>query len=198
MYALVANGIATVCSSYRQLQALIALYPYPKFQKVASKEEGRRWLRAHTRRVNSVSFHNYGDTATTGFVTIRYEITEEGISYQLDTRCVGFLKFHAPEGVLVCNKSEEIKVWVTDVRLDDKLIIHHLIAIRRILRMLGEFIDVNVVVPDISVYLALAKYTGKNYMINAVQRDVATRLGAVAVTIQEGGNPDGNEAGEVS
>jgi len=186
MYALVANGIATVCNSYRQLQALISLYPYPKFQKVMTKEEGRHWLRAHARKISSVSFDNYGDTATTGFVTVRYQIGEEGLSYQLDTRLAGFLKFHTEgEKVLVCSRSEEIDIWVTDVVLRDELIVHHVIAIRRVLRMLGEFVDVNIVVPDISVYLALTRYTGRNYEVKAAQRDIAKRLGAVAVTIQE-------------
>jgi hypothetical protein len=59
------------------------------------------------------------------------------------------------------------------------------IAIRRILIILGTIIDVDVIVPDISVYLAATKYTGRNYMIKGLQKDIADRIGGVSFTVRE-------------
>lgn len=185
MYALVANGIATICKNHRQLQALISLYPYPKFQKCNTAEEARRWLREHARGVHSVMFDNYGDTATTGYVTVKYQITKAGVRYDLDTSLVGYIKVHAVDGALVSNFGDMIYVEVSDVKLDDDIIVHHLLAIKRILRILGEFVDVNLVVPDISIYLAIRHYAGSNYIIKSLQHNIEQRLGAVAITIRE-------------
>lgn len=187
MYALVANGIATICSNYRQLQALISLYPYPKFQKCSTMEEARRWLRVHARGIRSVSFDNYGDTATTGYVTVCYRIVPNGICYDLDTRLIGYIKVHAGDGALVRGSRDTIHIEVLDVELDNALIVHHLLAIRRILRILGGFVDVNLVVPDISIYLAIRQYAGKNYVIKGLQHMIAQRLGALSITIREEG-----------
>lgn len=185
MYALVANGIQTICKDYRQLQALTALYPYPKFQKCNSMEEGRKWLRANARRVHSVAFENYGDTAVAGYICIAYEIREQGVAYDLDLRLVGYVKIHAEDGMLIDSRKDSIHIEVNDVELKNELIVHHIIAIKRILRVLGEFVDVNIIVPDISVYLAVTKYTGRNHMIRGLQSDIERRIGAVAVTVRE-------------
>lgn len=51
--------------------------------------------------------------------------------------------------------------------------------------MLGGFVDINLVVPDISIYLAIKQYSGKNYVIKGLQQTIAQRLGAVSITIRE-------------
>ena len=60
-----------------------------------------------------------------------------------------------------------------------------MVAVRRILKILGEYADVDIIVPDISIYLAATKYTGKNYMVRGLQQDIQNRLGAVSFTVRE-------------
>lgn len=39
MFAVVANGIQTICKTQRQLDYILAVYPYPKFKKCYTEEE---------------------------------------------------------------------------------------------------------------------------------------------------------------
>lgn len=185
MYAVVANGLQTICKTQSELESIMLFYPYPKFEKCNSEEEGREWLRAHAREYRSVTFFNYGSTATSGYATIEYFIANNTIYYNIDTSKVGHIKVAQSDKMKMESKPERLKIKIENVMLDDNLISSHIIAITRILKILGEYVDVNIVVPDISIYLAVEKYTGSNYMIKTLKNIIATRLGGVSITIRE-------------
>lgn len=185
MYAFIANGIQTICQSQRQLEILIALYPYPKFQKCSTAEEARKWLRSNQRFFQSTKFSNYGDTALNGYATVTYEIQKDSIFYVVDTTKIGFLRVLSAEDILIDSRKNMLNITYLNMKLNNDLIAHHVIAIRKILRILGKIIDINLCVPDVSIYLAITKYSGSNYIIKGAQHDIAERLGAVAVTIEE-------------
>lgn len=185
MFAVVANGIQRICKTQRQLDFIIAVYPYAKFQKCKDEDEAREWLRRNTRKYNSLRHVKYGNTSTTGYAQIEYFIADDNIYYNIYTSKVGYIRIQADESTKVDSRYDLLKVKICNVKLDDSLINHHVIAIRRILRLLGDFIDVDIIVPDISVFLALTKYSGKNYIIRGAQKEIATRLGGVSLTIKE-------------
>lgn len=184
MYAFVANGIQTICYTQRQLDALLAIYPYPKFTVVRSEEEGRSWLRRHTRGITEVSHEKYGDTAKSGYASVSYEILDDSVDYKIDTSKIGYLRIQSTPGVSVDSRVDKLHIVVDNLKLRDDIIQHHVIAIRRVLKLLGEFIDVDIRVPDISIYLALMKYNGKDYTLRSTQRELASRMGAVSVTVE--------------
>lgn len=186
MYAVVASGLQKICKTQRELDTILALYPYPKFQVVRDEAEGREWLRRHTRILNDFAFDRYGTTARFGYARIRYSIEQGRVIYSIDTHKVGFIKVHSSANVAVDARPDTLRVVVSALSLDDNLIAHHVIAIRRILRVLGEYVDVDIVVPDFSVYLALTKYNGKDYIIRGAQRDIQNRLGGVSITLESG------------
>jgi hypothetical protein len=186
MYALVANGIQAICKTQRKLETMIAIYAYPKFCKCNTEDEARAWIRKHSRPDYANKFSRYGTTSENGYAQVEYFISKECIYYNVDTSRLGFVK--------VCNKgnntsidarSNLIKVKISNIGVDDRSIVSHVIAIRRILIILGTIIDVDVIVPDISVYLAATKYTGRNYMIKGLQKDIADRIGGVSFTVRE-------------
>lgn len=185
MFAVVANGIQTICRTQRQLSSIIAVYPYPKFQKCATEEEAREWLRKNARSINSAIYDKYGNTSVWGFAQIEYFISQNNIYYNIDTRKLGVIRVRPASDVKVDARQELVKVKVCNVRLDDNLIESHVVAVRRILKILGEYADVDIIVPDISIYLAATKYTGKNYMVRGLQQDIQNRLGAVSFTVRE-------------
>lgn len=194
MYAIVASGLQTLCKTKRQLDTIVALYPYPKFQYVRTEEEGRQWLRQHTRLLNDFSFNRYGTTSCVGYMNVEYAIHEDKVEYFIDTRKLGYVKIQGDESTAVDSRPDSIHVVVQGLQLDNELIMHHVIAIRRLLRLVGVYVDVNVVVPDVSVYLAMSKYTGGNYVIRAIQRDIKDRVGGVSVTVKNTGlDEDGGD-----
>ncbi len=186
MYAIVANGIATVCETYKQLQLLTALYPYPKFRKCSTREEAREWIQNHGRGIKSVKFDNYGDTGSYGYVTVWYSIKENSIKYTVDTSRLGYIHLKQDKSLIADTRREKIKAEYLNVSLDNELITSHIGAIKIILGLLGPYVDVNIVVPDMSIYLAITKYTGTNYLIRGIQGLIRERLGAVAITVSEG------------
>ena len=185
MFAVVANGIQAICKTQRQLDCIISIYPYPKFKKCSTEEEAREWLRWNSRKYTSLKHERYGNTSISGYARIEYFIDNVNTYYNIHTERVGYIRVQHESDIRVDSRRDLLKVKVLNSKLNNNLIMHHAIAIRRILRILGQYIDVDIVVPDISVFLALTKYNGNNYMIRGVQKDIATRLGAVSITVKE-------------
>ena len=165
----------------------MSIYPYPKFQKCFSEEEAREWLREHSRVITSEDRELYGNVVCCGYARVEYFIHGGITYYNVYTKRVGYLRIDPTEHISVDNRRELIKIKVKDTVLDDYIIQHHIIAINRILKLIGDFVDVDVVVPDLSIYLAAVKYTGKDYSIRSLQRIISNRLGGFSVTVREKG-----------
>lgn len=185
MFAVVANGMQYICKTPRQLDCICAIYPYPKFKKVRNKDEAYAWLKQNSRSVASSSFSNYGDTAKSGYAVVEYFISDNTIYANIFTENIGFIKIPPTEGVAIDNRTDLIKVKIKNIVLDDMVINHHILAIRRLLKLLGDFVDVNIKLPDMSIYLALTKYRGENYMIQAAQKEIRQRLGGVSFSVNQ-------------
>ena len=184
MYAVVANGIQTICKNQRALNAILAFYPYPKFANVANEEQARRWILAHSRHVKDMGLRKYGDTSVSGYASVQYAIEDGRIVYDIDTSRLGYIKIKGSEDAVIDSRKESLKIIVKGITLDDTVITHHIIAIRKILKLVGSYIDIDFVVPDMSIFLAATKYSGKNYNIIGLQRDIENRYGAVSFTVK--------------
>lgn len=192
MYAFVASGIQTVVRTPGQLESLIAVYPYPKFAKVANEDEARAWIRAHQRIDYGYNIDNYGDTANYGYVDAEYKILTDSVKYHISTDKLGYIRVESSEVVLVDSRQDSLNIVVKGLKLNNDLIAHHVIAIQRLLNIMGEYVDVNVHVPDMSIYLALTKYTGKHPIITSTQKFVKARLGGFAITVKQIGGDCSN------
>lgn len=186
MFAVVANGFQTIVSTTQQLDTILALFPYPKFQKVKDEVEGREWIRANSRLSYKKCITNYGGSSNHGYVEVEYFIHDGSVFYNVITKKIGFLRLSAQDDVFMDSRPELIKVKIPNVNLDDLLIAHHVIAISRMLKMIGPYVDVVFDVPDMSVFLAMTKYTGNNYVIKRTREQVDKRLGEVSYTVVEG------------
>ena len=71
-----------------------------------------------------------------------------------------------------------------NVIVDGDTISGHIIAIYNGIKLLGDFIDVEVVVPDHSVFYAIRSYTGNNRAITRLKDYLKVRLGKVSVTLR--------------
>lgn len=187
MYAFIANGYKGIIESKQTLYIMSSIFPYPKFRKVHSLEEGIKFLERYDRGIIEPRFKNYGDTDKDfGYVTIEYFIDENDLYVTIDTTKVGFIKVsvNTPNDVAVDNRPTTIRIRISNIRLNNDLISDHCVAIQNILELLGDFVDVNLIVPDISIYLALTKYTGDSYVIRDCKEIIERRLGGVSYTIR--------------
>lgn len=186
MFAVVANGIQAICKTQRQLDTILALYTYPKFEKFSNTEDAYKWIRDHSRVQYSSHYNQYGETMGIGFVSVTYSIKNNTIYYHIDTEQFGYLgAVSTDKNVAIRSGRNNMDVIISNIVLDDLKISSHIIAIRRIINILGEYVDVDITVPDMSVYLAITKYRGDNYIIRSLKNDLEKRLGGISFTVKE-------------
>lgn len=186
MYVFIANGYKGIIESKQTLDVLASIYPYPKYRKVRSREDAIRFMARYDRGAVQVSFDNYGNTdKKCGYADIVYVIDNKDLYINIDTSRVGFIRVNPSnfKDTVVDNRFNMVRIKISSINLNNELISDHCVAISSILNILGGFVDVTINIPDISIYLALTKYTGDSYIIKDVQNTIKTRLGGVSLTI---------------
>lgn len=180
MYAFVSNEYRTIVYSQRQLDFLLGVYSYPQFRKVESIADAKKFFNSCNREFINTNLSKYGKTLNVGYLSVEYFIDNNNIYVNIDTKHFGFIKlFNLPSNIKQDSSYDLIKLKICNVALDDSLIAHHCVAIQNILSVLDDYVNVELVLPDISVYLACEKYKGNNFMINRLQGTVAQRPGQV-------------------
>lgn len=187
MYAIIASGKTTICNSQSDLQKIITIYPYAKYKFVENESQALEWIRQNQRGMYGTRVSQFGGTCQSGFIQVEYFIDGENLYYNIDLRKFGRSKVLPDEeaGILVDNREQYIKIKVINTVLNNMLISHHCIAIQRLLYIVGEFVDVDFIVPDMSVYIALTSYKGKDSTIKRIQDYIGNRVGGVSFTVKE-------------
>ena len=185
MYAFVSNEYRAIVKTQRQLDFLLGIYTYPKFRKVTNELEAKKFFNSCNRVFMRTSLNKYGRSSEIGFIKIEYFIDGKNIYVNVYTKKFGFIKLSdLPSNVKQDSSYDLLKLKICNVILDDSLIAHHCLAIINILSLFDSYINVELVVPDISVYLACTKYSGKNYAIKRTQGCLSDRMGNVSYTIK--------------
>lgn len=182
MYAVVAPGLKGVYEDQKTIDRILALYPYTKFRKFQTEEECWRFLARYENNHGIDEIYNYGETFNTHFVTMEYFV-RDSLYYNFRTEKLGYIKVVYPNA-LVENRSNLIKVKLDNIVANNDSIFGHMIAIYHGLKIIGGFIDVNIVVPDHSVFYAVHSYTGNNRVIGRVKDLMRKRQGKVALTLK--------------
>lgn len=178
MYAFLSNEYRTTVYTQRQLDFLISIYSYPQFKKVNSEAEAARWFSEQDRKFIRDTKVRYGRKDKVSYIAVEYFIADNNIYYNIDTSKFGLIKFEEiPSNAVQDVRFDFIKLKLKNVVLNDVLIAHHCIAISNILKILGPYPNIELKLPDISVYLACTKYTGKNFVIQKTKREIRDRFG---------------------
>jgi len=185
MYAFVSNEYRAVVKTQRQLDFLMSIYTYPQFRKVNNELEAKKFFNSCNRDFMKTGLNKYGRPNDIGFIKIEYFINGKNIYVNVFTKNFGFIKLSdLPSNVKQDSSYDLLKLKICNVILDDSLIAHHCIAIVNILSLFDSYINVELVVPDISIYLACTKYNGKNYAIKRMQGALSDRMGSVFYTMK--------------
>lgn len=185
MYAFVGNGFQGIVKTQEALQVLLSLYPYPKFRKQSTEEEARKWLSINSRKYNNFKRDHYGDCCDTGFAKVEYFIYDGCLFYNIFTDKVGRLLVEAKDSdTSILRSPDNIAIKIKDTNLKEQLITHHCIALLKVLTLIGPYIDVDLVLPDMSILLAITAYTGSAYLIRSLQKTIKERIGGVSYTIR--------------
>jgi hypothetical protein len=187
-YGYVGPGIKGVSQDYRAIEKLKAVYPYLKFRKHYSEEQAWLFIGRQGKRQVLENIIKYGNIFNNHYVTVEYFITEDSIYYNILTKRLGYIKLVTDdENVHVENRTELIKVRLSDIYLNKEFISAHAIAIYHILKLLGSYVDVELKVPDHSIYYMLSSYTGNKSSLLRVLKYIDSRKGKIAITVKNNG-----------
>lgn len=183
MYAVIAPGLKGVYSNVSAVNKITALYPYTKFRKFKTEEECWAFLGQHSNKHGLDEVKDFGDTFNKHKVRMEYFIQGTSIYYNYHTQGLGEIRVRSTEA-LIENRLALVKAEITDTVLDPSSISGHIIAIYRGIKLLGDFIDVEVVVPDHSIYYAIRSYSGTNRAITRLANYIESRLGNISITLR--------------
>ena len=160
MYAVVAPGLKGIYEDPKVIDKIMALYPYTKFRKFQTEEEFDK--------------HH---------VVMEYFIRNPNVYFNYDTSKLGTLRL-VKDTAIIENRTNLIKAMIPNLIVDRESISGNIIAIYNGIKLLGDFIDVEVVVPDHSIFYAIRSYTGNNRAIARLKDYLKVRLGKVSVTLR--------------
>lgn len=185
MYAFISNEYRSIVYTQRQLDFLSSIYSYPKFKMVNTMAEANEFFAKNYREFYKPSLNQYGKVDDIGYISIQYFIDGRNIYVNVFTKHFGFIKLsNLPKNVKQDASYDLLKLKICNVILDDSLIAHHCTAISNILSLFDLYINMELILPDVSVYLACTKYKGKNFSIRNLQSVLQARMGVTFYTIK--------------
>lgn len=185
MWAFITDSFRSVVSTQRELEFLIGVYPYATWKKVSDVAEAKRFWAQNEQKYFSTDAIFLGTKDKVGYIRIEYFIANNNIYANIDTRHFGFIKLkNVPKNVIQEASYDMLRLKIQNIVLDDAIISHHCIAILNIMQLFGPYLNMEIMVPDISVYLALTKYTGTNYNIKKMRTKLDGHLGKIYWTIK--------------
>lgn len=183
MYAVIAPGIRGIYQDYKEVEQIRSLYPYAKFRKFRSEEECWTFLDRNENKHGLERITNFGDTFDRARVVMSYIIRPPNLYYNFITKGIGVLRIDSSNSI-VENRNDLIKVQLSNVIVDPEKIRGHIVAIYNGIKLLGDYIDVEVIVPDHSIFYAIHSYTGKDWTISKLNKHIRSRLGNVSITLR--------------
>lgn len=182
MYAVVAPGLCTVYSNWKDVERVSKLYTYPKWKKFSNEEEALQWLKRNAYGRNELGATHYGNTFKSLYIDAKYKILSDSVCYVLDCSRVGTLRFNVPNA-LIEYKGNIVNIRLNNIKLSNTSIAGHMSAIYNMLNIISENFDVDIHVEYYSIFYALVNYSnGLNKYVVLVQNSIRDRLSEVAIS----------------
>ena len=184
MYAVVAPGFNGIYTNWADVERVKALYPYPKWAKCFSETEAQNWIRRNSYGWTLHSVYNYGNTLKDLYINAKYKICSDCIYYVLDCSRIGRIRIHSP-GTLIEYKGNKIYIKLPDIQVSNESVAGHMSAIHNLLKIIGDYVDVNIELPYYSLFYFLTSYCrGNSRPIMLVKELINKRLGEVAYSLK--------------
>lgn len=194
MYAVVAPGFSSVYTNWKDVERIHALYPYCKWCKCRNEKDAQEFIKRNTNNHVVKQLYNYGDTLRDLYIDAIYKIGPDCVYYVFYCQRVGNIRLHN-DVALIEYKGSKIYAKIPDIYLSPDSIAGHMSAIHNMLLLLGDYVDVNITLPNFSIYYALTSYSRGNSRAITVTRDlIDRRLCNVAYTLKMRNFADNLEA----
>lgn len=185
MYACVGPEISKIVDSYAEVNDLRQKYPYIKCRRFDTEDECLEFTHRFANKHSLQDINHYGDTFKDLYIHMEYFIHGD-VYYNFDTRQLGNIRIlPTSKDVTAENRMGLTKLRMSGLSLTDD-IASHLVAIYHGLKLVGPLVDVDITIPDHSIYYALCSYTGTDRTVNKVVNFIHQRQGRVSLTLGGG------------
>lgn len=185
IYAYTYPGGSGMTKDYKEIAWKLRIQPYFKYRVFYDMEVAQEFIRRYTMKKELKSLNCYGTVFTDKVISVTYFIYANTIFINYDKHKLPELVFEINNNECAVNQlADTVSLRIDNIQVNNQSIIAHMIAIIYILRFAGEFVDLNIALPDRSIYYALFAYTGDNEIINRAQHAMKERLGGLAVTVE--------------
>lgn len=184
MYAVVAPGFSNVYSSWKDVERIKKLYPYPKFAKFQNEEDAYEWIKRNRYGTRLSRIYNYGDNFDDLYIDAKYKIGDGCVYYVLDVSRMGNIRIKADDA-LIEYKGSKIYIKYPSLKVSNESISGHISIIYNLLSILGDYVDVNIELPYYSIFYALTSYEGGKVRSIQLTKDlINSRMGSVAYSLK--------------
>ena len=157
MFAFVSNEYSAVVYSRQQLDIMLKRYSFPVFSYCETLEECYKFLREKARPQSyNQDKIKAGWKQSTAYIRVDYIADGECLYINAHTENFGPVYFdNLPSNVLTTHTYDLVKIKVTGYPMDTNKISNHVCAVLYIINLFGPYLNLEILVPDISVYLGV-------------------------------------------
>lgn len=185
MFAFVSNEYQGILYDKQHVKLLSSIYSYPKVQYCRTEEECRDFIRKNPRHLYGDGKKKAGWKKDTAYIRVEYFVDDQTIYANLYTDHFGYVLLNIRDpNILQSASYDMIKLKISNVNVNDTSISSHCVAIQYIVQLLSPIVNVQIIVPDLSIYLALTEYTGRNAAIKRTKQLLNNRIGKVALLLK--------------
>lgn len=189
-YGFVSPGIRIITANYDDIRDLIDIVQYPKFMKFRTKDEAIKFVADNTMEFRLQRLKKYGECFDNLYATVEYFISGTSVYYNVFTDRLGNVDLSdtiVDDSMIVERRNGLLMIEIKEINLDNNLIMSHAIAIQKILEILGTFIDVELVIPNHSIYYLINSYSGDYRPYRRVIDFINSRKGRLCLTMDNWG-----------
>ena len=179
-YAIVAPGISGVYKSFEEIQRVAKLYPYPKFRKFREEEQAYNFINRYKMSSSFNSLNKYGDIFNI-YVTMSYFIDKHYVYYNFNTHGINDFRMCGDYTVSYSGSLAKCKVKY-DRELSKDIIKDHVKAISLGLDMIGDMLDVELIITSYSLFYLINSYSGTDSELQLFKDKLNTRVGNIALS----------------
>lgn len=184
-YALVGPGVSGVYFSWKEVEELASIFPYCRYRKFETEEACWEFVYRYKSNKTSLSMTKYGNTFDDLFIRMSYVVTPHRMYFNYNIENFGRVKINQQPNQIVQYTAKYILVEEPSEKLlDNATILSHLETISRGVEIIGDLVDIDIVVPDHSIYYALTTYNGEDEFINTVKNKLHSRTAEISFTLK--------------
>lgn len=192
-YGFVSPGIKIITSDFEEIRGLINVVQFPKFKKFKDKAGAIKFVMENAMEFQTKSLHKYGECFDTMYITAEYFIRDNNVYYNIHTNGLGNVDLARTEFdnfMLKEKRNGLIMLKLPNMNLNENYLTSHVTAIYNLLEIVGSLVDVELIIPNHSIYYLLKSYTGDYRPYRKLRDYIDSRKGRLAITMENWGGLD--------